>query len=446
MFQLIQAKLSKFGFEQASLRFRALRGAIWTIGGLGANQVIRLASNLALTRLLFPEAFGLMSLVQVFLFGLQMFSDIGVTPAIIHSKRGDDPGFLDTAWTISAGRGLLLWLGACAIAYPVSRFYREPMLFKLLPAVGLTAFISGLNSTKLAAANRQLSIKRITIIELSTYVLSIVVTIGLAWMKRSIWALVIGAIVGSVAQAFATQAFLPGPWNRIKLDREAVRELTGFGRWIFVSSALGFVCSQGDRLLLGRLFDVRFLGIYSIALNLAGIANMLSSQLGSRILFPTYAELERTRPDAVYPALFRARAILLSVAAGVSVVFVVLGPWLIHHMYDRRYVEAGWILQVLAISSLLGSVGSSYSDVLLARGKTRVLAWLIACNIVLQMVGMIVGSHFGSRGVVVGLAVAALAMYPVTAVTYRSLKVWQPALDGLAILVAVLGAIFLRLR
>jgi O-antigen/teichoic acid export membrane protein len=446
LFQLLQTRLSKFGFGQASLRLRALRGAIWTIGGMGTNQVIRLASNLVLTRLLFPEAFGLMSLVQVFLFGLQMFSDIGVTPAIIHSKRGNDPRFLDTAWTISAGRGALLWLGACLIAYPVSRFYREPMLFKLLPAVGLTAFISGLSSTKLAAANRQLSIKRITLIELSTYVLSIIVTIGLAWMKRSIWALVIGGIVGSAAQAFATQAFLPGPWNRFNFDREAVRELTGFGRWIFVSSALGFVCSQGDRLLLGKLFDVRFLGIYSIALNLSQSANMLNSQLGSRILFPTYAELERTRPEAVYPALLRARAILLSLSAGVAVVFVLLGPWLIHHMYDRRYVEAGWILQVLALSSLLGSVGSSYSDVLLARGKTRVLAWLIACNIVLQMAGMIVGSHFGARGVVVGLAVAALAMYPFTAITYRSLKVWQPGLDGLAILVAVLGAILLGSR
>jgi O-antigen/teichoic acid export membrane protein len=444
MFQLLQARLSKFRFEQASLRFRALRGAIWTIGGMGANNVIRLASNMALTRLLFPEAFGLMSLVQVFLFGLQMFSDLGVTPAIIHSKRGDDPGFLDTAWTISAGRGFLLWVGACAIAYPVSRFYREPMLFQLLPAVGSTAFITGLNSTKLASANRQLNIKRITIIELSTYVLSVIVTIGLAWMKRSIWALVIGAIVGQIAQAIASQAFLPGPWNRFKFDREAFRELTGFGRWIFVSSALGFVASQGDRLLLGKLFDVRFLGIYSIALNLSGVANTLSSQLGSRILFPTYAELERTRPDEVYPALLRARAILLSVAAGVSVVFVLLGPWLIHRMYDRRYVEAGWILQVLAVSALLNAVGNSYSDVLLARGKTRALAWLIGCGIVLQMAGMIVGSHFGSRGVVVGLAVAALAMYPITAITYRSLKVWQPGLDGLAILVAVLGAIFLH--
>ena len=173
---------------------------------------------------------------------------------------------------------------------------------------------------------------------------------------------------------------------------------------------------------------------------------MLNSQLGSRILFPTYAELERTRPDAVYPALLRARAILLSLSASVAVVFVVLGPWLIHHMYDRRYVEAGWILQVLALSSLVGTVGSSYSDVLLARGKTRVLAWLIACTIVLQIVGMIVGSHFGARGVVVGLSLVPLVMYPVTALTYRSLKVWQPGLDGLAILVAGLGAIFLHFR
>ena len=44
------------------LRARALRGTALTFLGFGAQQFLRLLSNLILTRLLFPEAFGLMAL------------------------------------------------------------------------------------------------------------------------------------------------------------------------------------------------------------------------------------------------------------------------------------------------------------------------------------------------------------------------------------------------
>ena len=110
----------------SSLMARALRSSMLTVGGFGAAQVMRLASNLILTRLLFPEAFGLMALVSVFMMGLQQFSDVGVTPAILQSRRGDERDFLNTAWTIQAVRGAGLWLLACALAWPaVALFLRR---------------------------------------------------------------------------------------------------------------------------------------------------------------------------------------------------------------------------------------------------------------------------------------------------------------------------------
>ncbi len=97
------------GRPRASLRGLALRGSIWTLGGYGASQVLRLAGNLVLARLLFPEAFGLSALVGVFMVGLAMFSDVGIGPSVIRSHRGDDADFLNTAWTIQVIRGLVLW-------------------------------------------------------------------------------------------------------------------------------------------------------------------------------------------------------------------------------------------------------------------------------------------------------------------------------------------------
>ena len=117
---------------------RAMRSSAWTIFGFVASQGIRFGSNLILTRLLFPEAFGMMALVTVAMVGLGNFSDIGTGPAIAYNRRGDDPDFLDTAWTLHVIRGVLLWLATCALAWPFARFYGEPMLAQLLPVAGLS--------------------------------------------------------------------------------------------------------------------------------------------------------------------------------------------------------------------------------------------------------------------------------------------------------------------
>ena len=48
-----------------ALKKSATHGAYWTVANYGLSQAFRFCSNLILTRLLFPELFGLMSLVNV---------------------------------------------------------------------------------------------------------------------------------------------------------------------------------------------------------------------------------------------------------------------------------------------------------------------------------------------------------------------------------------------
>jgi O-antigen/teichoic acid export membrane protein len=98
------------------------------------GQALRLGSNIVLAWLLFPEAFGLMLLVNVFMQGLQMFSDIGIGPSIIQNKRGNDPDFLNTAWTIQAIRGFVLWFIACVLAWPIAWIFahNDPLAWKLV--------------------------------------------------------------------------------------------------------------------------------------------------------------------------------------------------------------------------------------------------------------------------------------------------------------------------
>ena len=159
--------------HEEGLFARAMRSSAWTMLGYGASQALRFGSNLILTRILFPEAFGLMTLVTVFIIGLAHFSDVGIAPSIMQNKRGDDPDFLDTAWTIQVIRGAVLWLCTFALAWPAAHFYGEPMLIELLPVAGLALLVSGFNPTRMDTAHRHLMLGRVTIIDLVSQAIGI---------------------------------------------------------------------------------------------------------------------------------------------------------------------------------------------------------------------------------------------------------------------------------
>ena len=86
--------------SKQSLKSVAIRNSKVEVGGHAATQAIRLVSNLILSRLLFPEAFGLAALVSILIVGMAMLSDVGVEQSVIQNPRGDDIHFLNTAWVL----------------------------------------------------------------------------------------------------------------------------------------------------------------------------------------------------------------------------------------------------------------------------------------------------------------------------------------------------------
>ena len=103
-----------------SLKRRVLSAGAWSLAGYGLNLALRLGTNLLMTRLLVPEMFGTMAIATIVMTGLAMFSDLGLRQSIVQSKRGNDPAFLNTAWSIQIIRGGLLWFLALAISMLVA--------------------------------------------------------------------------------------------------------------------------------------------------------------------------------------------------------------------------------------------------------------------------------------------------------------------------------------
>lgn len=413
----------------SSLKKRVFKSSIWSFGGYGANQVIRLGSNLVLTRLLFPEAFGLMSLVQVFMQGLEMFSDIGINPSIIQNERRD-PDFLNTAWTIQVIRGFFLWIGACILAWPAAQFYNEPTLMQLLPVVGLTTVIRGFRSTKIAVSNRKLHLAKPVLIELGSYILGVITMVSIAFIYPSVWALVCGGIVGAISNTITSHLFLSGEKNRFAWDSSAVQAIKNFGKWIFFSTLVTYLAGEGDRLLLGNLFSFELLGIFSIANMLSQTVNKAIQKLSGQVLFPSYAEIIRERPHKLYAQLRKSRIVIIIALWIPSLIFIFFGDQIIDFLYDDRYNDAGWMLQIFALGQLVGCLNAANNGVLLSKGLANINAFILSFQVAIKILSILIGFQLGGvKGVVMGFAATSWLMYPIQVYFFRRLSLWQPEVD-----------------
>ncbi len=397
-----------------SLRSRALRGAGWTTAQMLLSRALRLASNLILTRMLFPEAFGLMALVNVFQAGMQRLSDTGVVPSVVRSARGDDPVFLQTAWTVQVGRGAVLWALCVGFAAPLARFYEQPELALLVPVASIGLLLAGLQSMELSLYRRHLTLGKLTGLEIGAQVLSIAVMVSWAWFQKSVWALVAGSIASAGFKTLLSY-WLGGREGRygFRWDREAAAELLHFGKWIFLSSTLSFLSGNLDRFIFGKTIPIGMLGVYSVGLTLALLPSDLIARLGNLVVFPALSR-KLDAGGGLSSAFRDSRTPLLALASFVAVVLIGCGPPLIELLYDDRYHAAGWIVQILAVGAWFRALEVPAGSALLALGHARPVAAGHAAKVAGICVFVPIGfSLHGFPGALVAIAGTQLALYGV---------------------------------
>ena len=413
-----------------NLRARIWRSSFLTIGGFGFSQIIRLGSNLLLTRLLYPEAFGMMALITVFLMALAMFSDVGTTPAILQSKRGDDPDFLNTAWTIQVIRGFCLWIVACILAWPFSVIYHEPQLLQFLPVAALSLVVAGFDPTKMDTANRHLMLGRVTVLDMITQLSGVAFAVIMSWLTGSLWALVLSGLVGSIVQLIINTKFLPGPNNRFHWEKEAASELINFGKWIFLSTIAGFLFQQGDKLLIGKYLVLYNFGIYNIGFFLASFPLMLGAMVTSKILIPIYRSTPPGESQANFLKLRKMRTLVTGALLVMIGTFGALGTWMVGVMYDPRYAAAGPMVVLIAVMQIPHIIVLTYDQAALAVGDSKRFFVLATARAVITVLCIWIGLETaGLLGGILARGVSVIFIYPIVVWLARKSGAWDKTHD-----------------
>jgi len=390
---------------------RAFTASLWSLGGDGFANVLRLLSSLVLARLLSPEITGLMALLMVCIVGIHMFSDLGIRAVIVQHRQGEDPDFYNSAWTIQVVRGSFLWICSVLIARPAAWFYGQPSLVYLLPLLGLTAIIDGFTSTKLWTCERHLNQKRMTLLNMTTQVGSIVVMVAWAYFSPSIWALVVGNLSSVLARTLLSHIALPGPRNRFRWQAEARREVLNFGRWVTLSSLFAFLALQADRLMFGKMIPMVLLGVYNTGAAYARLPVDTLLRLASSVGYPLFCRSYREGQDL--SSVFKRVSMVIWILGGAGLSALILGgPAAIRVLYDKRWHDAGWIIQIVCVGSWFQILESLSQMAMSAMGQPK---WSAIGNIS-KVVAMALAlplafKFFGFPGALITIAITEVPRY-----------------------------------
>lgn len=421
-----------------NLKAKSINAAYWTFGSYAISQGIRFGCNLLITRLLAPDFFGIMSIVTMFMIGLAMFSDIGIGTNIIQSERSNDQEFLDSAWTLQIIRGFVLWFFCIIAAYPMSIFYNEPSLIWLIPVTGLSALISSFNSTSLFIANKNLIFKKISLLEFYSQILSVVITVAIAYFFHSIWALVIGTLFGALLKTVASHVWFENTRNKIHWNIEQFKYLIGFGGWIFLSTILSFFIGSTATLILGKFISMSQLGMYSIAVSLSKIVEQVYQQIDSKILLPLLSNIKHLTIVEMRKRIFKIKLAIIGVFLPMLWIFILFGQQIIDIIFDYRYHDAGWILSISALGSvpmIVSALGPFY----LATGNSKLYLNLNIIKGVIYFLAIYIGWYLGgANGIIIGIALQNFITYIVEVKAQHQYSVFFPKLDIVALAITLI--------
>lgn len=372
---------------QTGRRRVALAGASWSLIGQGGTQLLRLVSMLVLARLLLsPEAFGLVALVNVFISGLEMLSDVGLGPNIVQHPRGEEPAFLRTAFTIQIVRGALLWLVATALAYPFAWFYEEPALGPLILVASLATLIRGTASVEIHVLTRRVALRPVTFVTLGAELVGFAFAVSWAVLAPSVWALVAGTVTSAIAYS-AGSHFAARLSPRFGWNPAAAREIVKFGGWVFIATATWFLCSQGERLFLGKIATTADLGNFALAASLSTLPLRYVTQFSGQVMYPLVAAALRADRARGLLDFRRMRLMFVPLALAVAAACVVLGQPVVSLLLGPEYADAGWMVQLLGLRVGFDILTVPVSGLILAAGQSQ----YSAAQNTLRLVALVVG-------------------------------------------------------
>lgn len=444
-----RAKASINGLMRGdALRAKAMRGGAWLGTGSVAEQAVRFARNMVLARILAPGAFGTMAIVLSSSAIVDMLTDVGVRSAVIQSPRGGQDSYLNASWWLGVGRSIFSYLIIFALAPWISRFYGRPEISGLIRVALLSVLFNGAMSPRSALAQRKMKLGRWAAITNGGGICGVLLTVALSFYMRSVWALAIGYCGENAFRFFLSYVLCPG-LPSLHFDRSASKELLMFSRGIFGLAILNLVIARADIFVLGHLYPMAALGLYTLAVSLVNTPSVFLCNMLGQTFMPAFSSVQEDK-QRINRILLEVNSWLLLLGIPAAVFISLSAPSLLKTVYGVRYIAAVGPLSVASAVVFVTVLNSMPSTVLFAKGLPELHRHAVLASAAAMLISVYPACRFmGPVGGQVATLFATLVGYLFQLILLRSVTGLSlirygtgfvlPAFGSAAAVVIVLG-------
>ena len=357
-----------------------------------------------------------MAVVSVVIFGITMFTDLGLWSFVVRHKTPENTHLLNVVWTLHIIRGwamfavILLLMCILVIANHylpqyVHGIYADPRLPMLILIASTGAVLAGYKSLASPLMSLKFDVRKLELIELASQLIGTSVMLIWVWLHPTIWALLAAGIISTIINTFSSYYFFPYR-HKLVWDKAIVNEVFHFSKWIVIASALTYLFSQGDKLFFAGKITAAQLGVYSIAFMLVGTLTSVTQILAEKIVFPVFATLVHGDRQNLKNKYYKVRLYLDSPIFLAAGLLIALGPAIVGILYDTRYSDAGWMFQILIVSVIGHTLSLVSMECLSALSITQVRMWVMLVRTIGLFVGLpIFFSLYGFYGAIWAIAI-----------------------------------------
>ena len=418
------------------------RGAAWTVSLRMTVRFISVISTLILARLLTPEDFGIYALAMMVYAFVDLLGAFGFGSALIQNQNAKDAHY-NTAWTLHFIFSLMASSLLFIFAPYAAAFLEEPKLEMMVRFMCILFLLDGIKNVGIINFQKHMTFSREFRFSLITKLTGFMVTIPLAFLLRSYWAMLWGLLSTSLmllVLSYVMQPFRP----RFELSRW--REMISFSAWLQVNNILYFFSRHTEKVLVSRMADVAAVGSLQLAREIGQLLRELIQPI-NRAVFPGYARVNKN-PAGMLEVFCDVNAMLLIIGFPIAVGLIAVAHLFVPTVLGEQWLQIVPLMQWIALASLLAVGMSSTNNVLIALARVKWATAIIALNLFLLLGFMfyLLPRH-GTLGVGYAVAISALLVllpcYFALRVHIRlglrqvASMVYRPALSALAMLVLV---------
>lgn len=393
-----------------SLKGQIILGLKWTSFATICIAITAILKISILARFLEKSDFGLMALVTFVMGFMNLFSDMGLSSAILHKQNITKKAYASLYWFNIALCAILY--GLLLLVTPIiSTFYNEPELNDLIPLLGLNLIISGIGIQFKTIETKNLVFKGISIIDIIAATISLIVAIWLAVNDYGVLSLVYSAL----AQYFISNLLFLiigirkyGLLFHFKLD-ETIPFLK-IGIYQVGGQIANYFNRDLDILLIGKFFSTEILGGYSLAKQLVFRPAQIINPVLVKVASPALAKFQNDI-NSLKQNYLKLIKIVASINMPVYLVIILFAPFVVHIMYGSGFDNIVILVRILSVYMIFRAIGNPIGSLVIATGRTDLEFYWNILNLFIMPLFIYVGAKYGIVEVAYSLVVAASVLF-----------------------------------